>query len=60
LSDEVFRRRFRLLVTVTVSALGDVDRAIHAGHSKVTDLDDLITDLLDAFGGLLTAPSSRD
>jgi AcrR family transcriptional regulator len=59
LSDDVFRRRFRLLVTVTVSSLADIDRAIQTGHRKATELDDLITDLLDAFGGLLTAPSSR-
>jgi len=59
LSDDVFRRRFRLLVTVTVSALADFDRAIRTRHRKPTELDDLITELLDALGGLLTAPSSR-
>jgi AcrR family transcriptional regulator len=59
LSDDVFRRRFRLLVTVSISALADFDRSIQTGHRKAFEIDDLITDLLDAFSGLLTAPSSR-
>jgi AcrR family transcriptional regulator len=59
LPDDVFRRRFRLLVTVTVSALADFERAAHAGDRGLGELDDLITDLLDAFGGLLVAPSGR-
>src|SRR5207249_2592494 len=58
LPGDVFRRRFRLLVTVTVSALADFERTL-PGHRNAAEFDELIIDLLDAFGGLLTAPSSR-
>jgi AcrR family transcriptional regulator len=53
---EVFRRRFRLAVRVAVAALADHERST---SRRPRDLDDLITDLLDASAGLLRAPSSR-
>jgi AcrR family transcriptional regulator len=53
---DVFRRRFRLAVRVAVAALADYERS---GSRRPRELDELITDLLDASVGLLRAPSSR-
>jgi AcrR family transcriptional regulator len=59
LSAAVFRRRFRLVVRLSVAALADHERS--AGHRRGAgrELTDLITDLLDASAGLLGAPTSR-
>ncbi len=56
LPSAVFRRRFRLVVRVAVAALADHERS---GSRRARELEELITDLLDASAGLLRAPSSR-
>lgn len=65
---EVFRRRFRFSVRMSIAALAEHQRAGHAGHAghagdagdaAAGELDDLVTDLVDATAGMLRAPSTR-
>ncbi|MBY8862966.1 TetR/AcrR family transcriptional regulator [Nocardia sp. CA2R105] len=56
LSPNIFRRRFRLVIRLAVSALADHERS---GRRRPHELEDLIADLIDAAAGLLTAPDTR-
>ena len=55
----VFQRRFRLVVRLGVAALADYERSAPRRKRNQDELEDLITDLLDASSGLLRAPSMR-
>jgi AcrR family transcriptional regulator len=56
--DEVFRRRFRLVVRIVVAALADHERSTATTPNGVSALEQLITDLLDASVALLRAPTA--
>lgn len=56
---EVFRRRFRLSARMAIAALAEHRRASPAGQIAAGELEDLVTDLVDATAGLLRAPSTR-